>query len=233
MAVVSLSTLRARVLRTVSMTASDITTADLDEHINRGLEELDDFLQDALAENYLRQDMDITLTSTPYVLPANFYRLQSLHLLHSDAWTKVERLAEGEEAAVLNSQQDGLFPWGVGWRYRLATAVGTGNTTGPTALALLPPPSSSYPAKLAYQPQRPILVINSDTVDYPKGWEEFAVQEAARRITQDEDSDTSRFDLALAKQRERIVKAVPKRQTSEPVHPPQTGRRQRYTGRWS
>lgn len=233
MAVVDLATLRARVLRAVSMTATDISTADLDAHINGGLQELDDLLQDELGQDYFRQESSITLAAAPYTLAANFYRLLSLHLDHDGTWQKVERIAEGEEAALLNSRQDGLWPWGMGWRYRLATAVGTGNTTGPTTITLLPLPDTSYAAKLAYQPQRPLLALVTDTVDYPKGWEEFAVQEAARRIAQDEDAPTERFELALAKQRTRITKAVPKRQASEPVHPPQTGRRQGYTGRWS
>jgi len=226
MAAVTLQVLRDRVLRAVSMVASDIATATLDAHVNAGLQELDDYLQDSFEDWYRRTIApDPVLTATPYELPPDFHRLLSLFVFDSGRWHRVERVAAGEEEALLNASASNPWGWGAAWRYRLAGSTGTGDTTGPTTLELLPAPATGYTARIAYQPERPALVDAADTVDYQSTWEEFAVQEAARRIAQDEEADTSRFETALEKQRARILRAVPVRQVTEPPHPPQTGRR--------
>lgn len=233
MAVVTLAELKARVLRAVSMTSSDILPADLVDHLNQGLRELDDRLRTAFGEEYFRKTLDADLGPASYVLPADFFLLRSLLLEDSGTWVTVERLAAQEEAALLNATANGIWPWSPRWRYRLSGTTGVGATTGPTTLELLPTPSSTHRARIAYEAQRPLLSDDADSVDYPSGWEEYAVQVAARIIAENEQDDVAKFERAVERQGRRIDGLAPKRQLTEPVHPPQTGRRSGMLGRHS
>jgi hypothetical protein len=101
-------------------------------------------------------------------------------------------------------------------RMRQLTAVDTGDATEFYAAAngddidvyLYPVPSSfgAYMAWVITAPAR--LVVTSDTLQYPLGWEERLVLRLARRARLKEETDTSALDAALKEVDQQIDEAV-------------------------
>lgn len=165
--------------------------------------EVNQYINDSAAEFYdlvVAQDPDYFLSPTPfaislvagtdtYALPADFYKLRGVDTQLSavaNQWVTLE---------AFNLKQRNLYNWApVNWNI-LGVANVKYHMLGPTAgveqIKFIPPTLSSQSVRIWYVPACPVLVQETDSINGVNGWDEFVVVDAAIKLLQKEESDTS------------------------------------------
>jgi hypothetical protein len=206
MGLVTLAQLRSRVREAADLEASAgfISEAQLTGIINRACWALDSQLHRTW-EDYFCTTLEVTLSGTSYALPADFYKLLFLDVRGSDSqWRPLGQYKLAERNLLRNATEKRVECN----RYRIL-----GKT-----LTLLPGLTAPTPAVLAYYPQVAPLVLETDTRDYPNGWEEWAVLWGALVCLVKEERDTTGLEKLLAREQERIALDAPDRD-AEPMGP--------------
>lgn len=176
--------------------------ADVTRYVNQGATELYDLLVEARGRRFFRKNPPQSITTTAstsrYALNADFYRLIS-----------VRRSGEGGE--LLRSFDHVDEPWlrddGASSDYP------THYELQPGYIELLPLHSAGTTIVVDYVPVFTDLSADGDTFDGINGWEEYAVDYAARCMAvKDEEWELVRaLDADMARLRERIQKLAPTR----------------------
>lgn len=203
MPAVTLAELRTRVLQAADLEGSSfVTTAELNVMVNGSVDALYDLLV-GVWEDYFAKDIAVTLTGTSFVLPVDFYKLGGLDGVGSDSrWFPVQEAPWAERNRWRNLQ--GARPEDV--RYTLR-----GNT-----LQFLPGfGTQSVTGSLSYIPLRPRLVGDTDSVDFPQQWEEWAVIHAGLKCLTKAERDLTGLDYRMKMEDARIAKIAPKRRHGE------------------
>lgn len=204
MAVVTLADLSTRVRQAADMEKSTFIKADeLRGIINRALTALDDMLYDTWTDHRL-VILPFTFTADTYTLPTDFYRLRTLDVRWAGRWKGLAPFMHAERNALRNAT--GVAPDAC--RYQLHNL---------RQLRLLPGfRGAQVPAEVAYYPQRAPLVLDTDTAEFPNGWEEWAVLSAAIVCKTKEERDPGTLVSLLGLEAARLEKAAPAQDSNAP-----------------
>jgi hypothetical protein len=210
MASVTLTTLRARVRLHADIGASTFVTdaaASLDSFINMGVQALHDKVLNAMGDDALgvtEGAITPTIASGTGVvaLPSDFYRLLGVDLLVGGQRIDLKRFNFKERNALRDQTAYGhvAVP-----RYRLDGANLRFNG-----------PNGAYTGTLFYAPSPALLVNAGDAVNYPNGWEAFAIYHAALLVLAKEESDTREVARLLDIEGARIEAAAARRDSGSP-----------------
>jgi hypothetical protein len=212
MASVQLSTLRTRVRSWVDMIGSTfVSDSEMNTAINSGLDELYDVIVSNFGDDYYVSSsaLNTVAGTSAYALPSDFYKLLGVDLTMSSDAVALEAFNFKERNTYRAASGGTVTP-----RYRLE-----GNN-----LRLYPAPASVLSGTIWYVPQRTQLVLDGDTCNFPQGWEEYAVIDAALHATHKEESDLSGLLQKKAALRQRIVDAAANRNLDAPARVTDTGR---------
>ena len=207
MASVTLTTLLSRVRTRADMVGSlFVTDSELTAFLNASLDELYDLVLQKFGDDYYVSSSSITTVAgtSSYALPSGFYKLLGVDLTIGGEVRDLKRFEFKERNLHRNST--GLVGPTDAPRYRLEGSN----------LRLYPAPQSVMSGTLWYVPQRTQLSSGSDTVDFPGGWEEYAVIDAAIKALVKEESDPAALIAAKADMLRRIEQAATNRDAGEP-----------------
>ena len=165
-----------------------ILDTELTSYINASISELYDLLVSAYGNDYFLNNYTFTTdnVNVTYALPADFYKMVGIDLyinasrfitLKPFMWNERGRYQDGSNWAALIAIQ--------GPKYHLM-----GNS-----IMFQPTPPGAFNMKLWYVPSSPKLSIGSDTLDGIDGWEEFVIIDAASKMLEKEESDTSVLEM--------------------------------------
>lgn len=207
MGAVSLTTLRARVREACDQVGTTFVTdaaTSIDAFINTGLDELYDVVLQHFGEDYYVSSSAFSTVAgtSAYSLPSDFYKLLGVDLTFDGESVGLEKFSFAERNAFKTSQRSGDVP-----RYRLEGSN----------LRLYPAPASVTTGTLWYVPTRTPLVLGADTVNFPGGWEEYAVLSAAISCVIKEEGDPSALMARKADQLRRIESAAGQRDAGAPM----------------
>lgn len=205
MPTVTLTELRTRVRKHADMESSTFVTDDeLTGYLNRALWALDDKLH-TLWEDYYAAEVEVSLSGTSHTLPEDFYKLVGVDVRQGGGgdWVGLKPYALAERNAMRNLRQARPEEQ----RYRIQ---------GTRTLHFLPGFSGATTAIISYYPQRAALVDDGDSVEYPHGWEEWAVLQAAIVCLTKEERDTTAKEKLLALENARVEASAPVRDVVEP-----------------
>lgn len=185
------------------------TDAEITDHINEGIAELEDVIRGAFGQEYRRAQATFnTVNGTQlYALPADFLSLLSVDVQFStNIFLTARPYMENERNAYK------FFP--IGWLYgqpiwyRLIGAN----------ISFIPVPQGVFTVFVNYMPTSPVLVNGSDAYDGVAGWEEYAVLDAAMKcLIKDEDTDIMGvLSGQKEKIKQRILDYAPERDAGQP-----------------
>jgi hypothetical protein len=208
MPAVSLTTLRARALHAADQTGSDFVPTDrLDEWLNRALSDLHEKLI-GLFEDYAETVLEATFPQgvETYALPSDFLKLLGIDVYSSSGkWLPMGKFTQKDRARLRNAEEFSSSPEDV--RYRLK---------GLRTLELRPKPGQAVTAEILYVPSFTYLTAPSDTCEFPHGWEERAVLEAAIKCVDKEERPTDALQRRLTVLDAQILEAASERDQGEP-----------------
>jgi hypothetical protein len=196
----TLAQMRTRVRELADMQDSTfVTDSELAGYLNRALWALDDLLHNTW-EDYYAVEETVTFSGTSYTLPSDFYRLIAVDVRGSTgAWVGLTQY----NVADRNLYRNSTLTTPEAQAYRLS---------GRRSLLFLPGFSGNVDARLIYYAQQPALALDSDTRDYPNGWEEWAILKAAIVCLGKEERDATHLERMLAMEDSRIRDAAPQRE---------------------
>lgn len=171
-------------LRADKVGSSFIQDSELVGYINNSACELYDLLVGAYGNDYfLKSNSFSTVGQTEsYNLPTDFYKMTGLdYLISSDNVLTLRPYQFNER----NKYRIGTY-WNA-----IIGAAGPRYKINQSTISLLPVPDGVYNLKLWYVPACPTLALDTDTFDGINGWEEFIIIDAAIKMLQKEESDTS------------------------------------------
>ena len=210
MASVTLTTLRSRVRELADLTGSSFVTdaaTSLDSFINSGIQKLHDVILNAAGDEppipILSTSFNVTISSgTGTVsLPAAFYQLFGVELTLSGSVVDLKRFTRKERNSIRS--QTIYAP------RRTPQYLLDGTTLRISGM------DGTYSGTAYYVPVASELSAGGDTINYPNGWEHFAVLYAALLVAAKEETDPSVLMRLLAMEQERIESSV-KTDTANP-----------------
>jgi hypothetical protein len=175
-----------------------IQNDELIAYINSSACELYDLLVAAYGNDYFASTHTFATVAndSSYDLPDDFYKMIGLDYLigNQDAITlKPYQFNER------NKYRQGTY-WNAingaaGPRYKIST----------DQIQFMPIPDGAYNMELHYIPACPVLAIDADEFDGVNGWEEYIIVDAAIKMLQKEESDTSLLEKQKMKLEMRIA----------------------------
>lgn len=209
MAAVSLATLRTRARETADMPGAGFvpdSATGIDAWINEGVQELHEKLVAAYGSNYVAKSSNFTTGAGDVTLPADFFALLGVEVTIGGTIVTLDPLPQGER----NRYQTNAGPlWGIASpipRYQL-----WGNT-----LRLRPRPAAGLAGTIEYSPVAPTLVLTTDTVDFPNGWERYVVVYTAIRMKLKQESSVTDLERRLVEMRQQLQDMADMRQAAGP-----------------
>ena len=158
-----------------------IEEAELTQYINDSITELYDLLVGAYGEEYYLTEVtgQATGLTDAYDLPVDFYKLAGVDSnLGASSTSDYVPMRKYNLRDRNNGNLNPSSGWAVKYRIRGNKIVFT-------------PPNSSFTYRLLYIPCATALVDMTDSFDGINGWEEYVVVDAAIKMLQKEESDTS------------------------------------------
>jgi hypothetical protein len=195
-----------------------ITDAELNTFINASLTELYDLLISSRGENYYVSSYDFTTSpgSDTYPLPTDFYKLMGVDYVTSSTQSITLKTFRWQER---NRFREPFYNARI---YNLMYQIRN------DSLVFIPTPNGNQKIKVWYIPRTQELVMDTDTFDGINGYEEYVVIDAAIKMKEKEESDTSGLLFAKQKMEERIKALSSGRDSTEPARVVDTDRS--YTG---
>ncbi len=199
MSAVTLSTLRTRARSRADMEDSDfISDSQLNQFINDSNKELHDLLVQKFGSDYRVSSASVSITSGVGTLTTGFMKLLGVDMVVDGLTRSLKKFQFAERAAWRNSDREEP-------RYRLEGSQ----------LRLLPNPGSTS-VTIWYIPEASELSADGNTVDFPNGWEEYIVVDAAIKMRVREESETQELMIAKAGLLKRIEEAAENRDAGAP-----------------
>lgn len=219
MAAVALSLLRTRSKRRADMENSTfVSDAEWLDYINEGAKRLHELVVGAFGEDYFKKTSAFTTANgtSDYPLPSDFYKLTGVDLSINSQVISLERFMEPNRNAYRNAA---MVSWFSAPRYKLE-----GNS-----LRLYPAPNAAFSGTIIYIPVLQILqggvgttyinsfVSDTDTCDFPNGWEKFITAYAAEQALMKEESSTRDIRSQLDRWEAELVAMAADRDAANPV----------------
>lgn len=183
-----------------------VTDAEVTRLINESIKELYDLLITHRGPEWYA--VSSTASTTPgidsYSLPSTMYKLYGVDVANSGG--------DPVDVKQFMFAERNRFPRSGGWsnlydvRYRL---VGS-------KIQFIPVPASTHTYTLWYAPLFTDLSSGSDTFDGINGWEEYAVVDAAAKVMEKEDNDSSALMARKAHMLNRILSLSTSRDEAGP-----------------
>lgn len=211
MTAVTLTTLRARARSRADMPVAGYIADDangIDAWINEGVQKIQEMLVKAYGEAYREttSTFNTVAGTSDYALPTDllaFYGAES-----TIGGIKFTLLPYSNAERNIRANQlvnySGQCP-----RYRLV-----GMSAG--VIRLLPTPVAVYPVTLQYAPSATLLVNGSDSVNFPNGWERYAVVYTAIQMLMKEESDVRELRTELNKMELELTEIAQRRNADQP-----------------
>lgn len=207
MASVTLSTLRTRARARADMegatSTSFVSDSQLNQFINDSVKELHDLLIQKFGSDYYLTSGTLTFSSGVAAVPSGFYKLAGIDYNIAGRTVSLDRFNFAERNAYKNSA---LF---TNWDKPVYRLEGTN-------VRLLPQVADGTTATIWYHPAASELSGDSDSVNYPSGWEEYIVVDAAIKMRVKEESEIQELLIAKQEQRQRIEEAASNRDAGDP-----------------
>lgn len=175
---VTLTELRTRARTRANMpVAGFVSDSELDGFLNEGVQRLHGKLVEAYGEEYVESTYAFSTVAgtTDYSLPADFYKLYGIDMPLAGRTRTLRPYNRQERNIFKDTRFTNVSPP----RYAL---VGSKIRFAPS------PPSAD--CTMWYAPEATKLVLTTDTVTFPNGWEKFVVAYAAVQMLMKEESDT-------------------------------------------
>lgn len=209
MTVVTLATLRTRARERADMPVAGFvpdSATGIDAWINEGVQRLHEKLCEAFASNYVQNSSAFVVAGETVALPADFYRLLGVDLNLTDG-TKatLQRFERGMRNVFRNSM---VVPDSVTTHYELAGSN----------IRLLPTPANGMSGTIWYQPIATVLVLTTDTVNFPNGWERYVVLYTAIQMRMKQESDVNDLRFELEKMETELQVIADRRDLASPAH---------------
>lgn len=188
--------------------SSFIGDPEWDVYINESAAELHDLiLQSDPKSIIIRYTLSTTSGQEFYPLPADFYKLEAVYRIVSNARYAIDRVdfhGIGSGSAVLSS----VIVGGAPYQYALV-----GNE-----IYFLPIPNGQNNVELWYFPNFTYLLNDTDTLNYPviNGWEQFVLVTTVIKAKMKERTDCSLELAQKAELKKRIIDMANKRDEWEP-----------------
>lgn len=187
---------------------------ELDVYIRQSLMSLIDLVIDCGGENYVSQ-FDTTAGTTAggrIALSNNAYRVMSVWRPDGAKRWRVLPMSRSDVDRLYRTQYG---PEVV--QYRIVGGLNNAAlTTGNTAVEFLPEPPLGTQF-IIRQVQTPALpVLTTDTWDFPNGWEEYVMLDAAIKCVMKEEGDVSALGTLRAEVKQRIIEACQNEDTRWP-----------------
>lgn len=192
MTVVTLATLRTRARERADMSAAGFvpdSATGIDAWINEGVQILHEKLVAAYGSNYVSKSTTLTTTTNGLItLPADFFALLGVSLVASGQNTPLDPFPQRERETTVGASS---FLWTgtpqTAPRYQLFGAN----------LRLRPAPSAGQSIIFEYNPVATALVLTSDTVDFPNGWERYVIVYTAIQMKLKQESSVTELVTLL------------------------------------
>lgn len=195
-----------------------VTDAELNDFINDSNAELWDLLVTTYGENYYQKigsdgngstfntvNGTATYALNGTVCTANdFYKLAGLDVQQGAVWVPLRRFTNQERTR--NQNTNWVIPTFGNVRYRLMG----------TQLEFIPTPSGVFTLRPRYVPTATILVGDSDTFDSINAWHEYSVCDAAAKVLEKMQLDSSPLVQRKMAMIKRIQDSAPNRDQGEP-----------------
>lgn len=206
---VTLAAMRLRARRYADMENSQfVTDSEVNGYLNDSLADLYDQLVAAYGEDYYMQTALIsTIANTSaYSLPVTFYKLSGV--VRIDQSVTPERFM-------------GVLPrWERLEIFRTANSLDTQypayRVVGDT-IQFSPIPAAGLTIRLYYIPASPVLATDGDTFDGVNGFEDWACLDAAIKMMDKEEGDTSGLEMRKQRLERRIMDMGANRDANEPA----------------
>ncbi len=202
MASITLTSLRARVRMRADVINSGLVTDtvdSLDYLINASIQELWDIIISAFGEDYLTEESTISLVTgtTDYNVPTGMYKLLGVEGVLNDG----KRFTMREyNFADRNIYRNFTAPATDHCKYRLFA----------NKIRVLPPPPNGSMI-VSYVKGATVLVNGSDSFDGYNGWEEYVIVDAAAKVAELEETDSTPLLLRKQALKQRIEEAAKNR----------------------
>lgn len=182
--------------------AGFVSDVELNDWIREGAQELHELVVGAYGEAYVESTVALTAVAgqTDYPLPADFFKLYEVNLPIDGRQRSIRPMPRAERNYWGNATGVSGVP-----RYRL---VG-GN------IRFYPAPPAGV-GSIRYAPTAPALTSDSNTVDYPNGWERYIVVYAAVMAGMKEETDVRGLQALLERQRQMLVSIAEQRNLEGP-----------------
>ncbi len=211
MTAVSLATLRTRSRERADMPAAGFvldSATGIDAFINEGVQKLHELLVEAYDSKFRVSSSAFTCSGADTVaLPADFYKLLGVDLNSTDGnILTLESLPIG----MRNVQRNAAVtrPLGAQSRYMLRG----------TNLVILPAPAAGTTGTIWYAPTATVLVLTSDTVDFPNGWERYVVLYTAIQMKMKQEDNVNDLRFELEKMERELRDIADRRDLARPAH---------------
>lgn len=172
----------------------------LDNFINAGLDELHELLVEAHGSDFYESSATLSQSNGVYALPSDFFHFYALHMTIDGERVELRKYNRKQRNALRATSNGALY------MYRMQGSN----------IRIEPTPPSTAVVVLDYAPARALLTQASDTVNFPNGWEQYAVLHAAIACKQKEESDPTILVGKLQKMEARIREAATARDSGEP-----------------
>lgn len=168
-----------------------VQNTELIGYINKSATKLYDLLVGAYGNDYYAETVALpTINNQQYYdLPANFYKLIGLDYMIGPT-----------EALTLKPYQfneRNRFRIGTYWN-AITGVAGPRYHITQNQISFLPIPDGVYNLEMHYVPVCPKMVDLTDTFDGINGWEEYIILDAARKMLQKEETDTTGLEKEIA-----------------------------------
>jgi len=184
-----------------------ITDTELDTYVNASAAELYDILVSRFVDYYLESFVYTVASGSDVIpLPTNFYKLRGLDVsggggrwLTVSAYNFAQRNDDTADLRIINRAAQRI-------RHRVQAG----------SVKLIPADQAVGNYQVWYVPRMPTLVATTDAFDGINGWEEYVVVDAAIKMMQKEESDTSALERQKAALLKRIETMAAERNVGEP-----------------
>ncbi len=207
---VTLATLRTRARERADMPVAGFvpdSATGIDAFINEGVQRLHEKLVEAYDSKYLVSSSAFTCSGAETVaLPADFYKLLGVDLNVSGVILTLESFAMG----MRNVQRNALVtqPLADVTKYMLRGSN----------LVLSPAPASGVTGTIWYAPQATTLVLTSDSVSFPNGWERYVVLYTAIQMRMKQEDNVNDLRFELEKMERELQDIADRRDLARPAH---------------
>lgn len=206
---VTLAQLRTRARQRSDMESSDfVSDSELTDYINASIAELHDMLIGAYNEDYVMEEHTFSGNGTAleFALPSDFYKLRGVDVrMGTGDWATVKRFNFNRRNEDQNS-----YVWNLlGQPYLEYRLVGSNIRFNRT-------PDSNLNFRIYYHPAATALSADGDQYDDVNGYAEYVIVDAAIKMLQKEESDTSVLVNQKQALKQRIEAMAQNRDANEP-----------------